>query len=425
MPGLFDTLEVAGTHLRNRIVMPPMDMQHATARGEVTDRAVESYRKRAAGGVGLVIVEHSYVRPEGKIGARQLGIYDDSLVAGLGRLVDAIKGNGAVAAIQISHGGRTALPEVTRVQPVAPSALTSPGDPVMPRALTTAEVRDFVESYGDAGRRAHQAGFDAVEIHGAHGYLVNQFVSPFSNRRVDEFGGTEENRFRFPLEIVRSIKRKAGADFLIFYRLSASEYVPGGLSLSDTQALAKRLAEAGVKVMDVSSGVPASSFLGKGQVEALPGYMVPLAAGIKSAVTAPVMAVGRLNSPLMAADIVAGNQADLVAFGRALLKDPNWAANARQALETIDLSPDGARFLTYRAEMVEMLETRRPGALREFCRRWSAIYRDHILEKISGLSDDRLQLLIHKSVCVSLELGDLEGESRSWLEERGYSVMPD
>lgn len=425
MPELFETIKTGNLRLRNRVVMPPLDMQHATERGEVTDRAVESYRKRAAGGIGLVIVEHSYVRPEGKIGARQLGIYEDSLVPGLKHLADVVKSNGAAIAVQISHGGRTASPEVTGVQPVAPSPLTSPGDPYPPRELTTGEVDEFVESYGDAGRRAREAGFDAVEIHGAHGYLVNQFASPFSNQRGDEYGGSEENRFRFPLRIVESIQQKAGRDFPIFYRISASEFMPGGLSLADTQSLAQRLATAGAVLMDVSSGVPASSFLGAGQVEGLPGYMVPLAAGIKKAVALPAITVGRLGSPLMVADIIAAGQADLAAIGRALLRDPNWARNARQALETSDRPPDGARFLAYRAEMEETLATRSYRQLRGFCKRWGDIYGDHVLAILGNYSDVRLEVAMHKAICVSLQLGRLAGESRAWLSERGYSAMPD
>jgi 2,4-dienoyl-CoA reductase-like NADH-dependent reductase (Old Yellow Enzyme family) len=426
MAGLFDPIQVGPLSIPNRIVMPPMDLQHATEKGDVTDPMVEHYGKRAAGGVGLVIVEHSYVRPEGLVGRKQLGNYDDSQVVGLKRIAHAIKDGGAISTLQISHGGRQAPSELTGVQPVSASPLVSPGDPEMPRALSVEEIADFVESYGDAACRAREAGFDAVEIHGAHGYLLNQFVSPYSNQRDDVYGGSLESRMRFPLAVVESVRRKAGEDYPVFYRMSASEFVTGGLTLEETGPLARRLVEAGVQLIDVSGGIPASFMVGTGQVEGLPGYMVPLSAGIKRLIRAPAITVGRLNSPLMAADIIDGSQADFAGVARELLRVPGWPQRAKEALSQPGVETRGDRFRNYRREMEHVLMSHDIDSLRTFCQKWSTVYDDHMLRRQSRLPDDKLTVLMRKSISVSQVIDpDTIELSRQWLSERGYGTMPD
>lgn len=326
MPRLFDSLRVGRLELRNRIVMPPMATGLAGRRGEVTPGLIDHYVERAEG-PGLVIVEHSYVDVGGRLGPRQLGVYDDRLVPGLARLADAVHGRGTPIALQINHAGRKTTSQACGRQPVAPSPIPSP-EGEAPRELGSGEVRELVERFCDAARRVVEAGFDAVEVHGAHGFLLNQFVSPLSNRRSDEYGGSPEKRMRFPLQVIARIRERIGGDFPLLYRLGADDMTPGGLTIEDSKAFARRLVEAGVNLIDVSGGLCGSRPPGLSG----PGYFVPQAEAIKRAVGVPVVGVGGITSPEFADEVIREGLVDLVAVGRALLEDPRWAVKALQAL---------------------------------------------------------------------------------------------
>lgn len=326
---LFDPLSLRSLTLKNRIVMPPMVMNYATADGLVTERSRAYYAARAKGGVALVIVEASYVRAEGKGFANSIGLHHDGVIPGLRGLAAAIHAGGVLAAIQIWHAGRRASPPITGLENVAPSAIAG-ANGFVPRELQSAEIDGLVDAFGQAARRAREAGFDAIELHMGHGYLLNQFLSPFSNQRDDAYGGSLEGRLRFPLAVVAAVRREIAPDCPIIARLSADEFVPGGLTLADTRPIARRLAEGGVDVISVSGGIAesphmASTGLKKGSAKTPPGFFLPLAAAIKEAVTVPVIAVGRLHDPLLAAEVLAAHRADLIAVGRALLVDPEWA----------------------------------------------------------------------------------------------------
>ena len=283
---------------------------------------------RRAPGVGLVIVEHSYFTPEGKASPNQLGIHDDAMVDGLRRLAMAMHDEGTPVCIQINHSGREGSHEVSGLEPVAPSAVPSSSG-VIPRELERHEIQHLLRLYGEAARRAREAGFDAVEVHGAHGYLLNQFTSPLTNRRTDEYGDSFEGRIRFPLEVVREVRKAVGSDLLVLYRLGASDGEGRGVTMGEMQTFAQHLVRAGVSIIDVSGGLIGDAPEGMtGQ-----GYFLPLAEKIKERVDAPVIGVGGITDPAFADQAIRLGRVDLVAVGRALLADPDWAVSAKSLLE--------------------------------------------------------------------------------------------
>ena len=242
MAHLFDPLTVGSLKLKNRIVMPPMSLDLASTGGEVTDALVAHYTRRA-GGVGLVIVEHSYITAEGRASLNQLGIHDDALIRGLTKLAESIHKEGTPACIQINHPGREARRPICGSQPVAPSAIPATDSDEIPKELDKNEIHRLVQLFGEAARRACEAGFDAVEVHGAHGYLLNQFTSPLSNTRTDEYGGSFESRIRFPREIVEEVRKAVGSDFPLLYRLGAYDGEGRGSRLARCRLSLKDLFE--------------------------------------------------------------------------------------------------------------------------------------------------------------------------------------
>jgi NADPH2 dehydrogenase len=328
VPKLLDPLTVGGLSLKNRIVMPPMANDLATTKGEVTQPLIAHYTRRAAG-VGLVVVEHSYIAKDGKRSSRQLGIYDDALIKGLADLAQSIHAKGTPVCIQITHAGRRGNRSICGSQPVAPSAMSASDSDEVPRELEKQEIQSLVRLFGEAARRAHKAGFEGVEVHGAHGYLLNQFTSPLSNRRTDEYGGSFENRIRFPLEVVEEARKALGSNSSLLYRLGAYDGQEGGVTISECQALARQLVEAGVNIIDVSGGLVGSERPGGFSSQ---GYFLPLAEKIKQAVEVPVIGVGGIKDPEFADEAIRRNRVDLVAVGRALLTDPAWALKAAKLL---------------------------------------------------------------------------------------------
>ena len=331
MAKLFDPLVIGDLTLKNRIVMPPMANDLADARGRVTDPLVEHYSRRAAG-VGLVIVEHSYFSLEGKASLKQLGIHDDAMINGLAKLAESIHAKGTPVCIELNHSGCEGNRDVSGLQPVAPSAVPTDDPSMVPRELERHEIENLVRLFGEAARRARKAGFDAVELHGAHGYLLNQFTSPLTNRRNDDYGGSLEGRFRFPLEAVTEVRRVVGSDFAVLYRLGASDGDGRGVTIGEMQIFAQRLVRAGVDVVDVSGGLigyAPDDMTGQ-------GYFLSLAEKIKQAVEAPVIGVGGITDPAFADQAIREGRVDLVAVGRALLADPDWALSAKR---TLDMKP--------------------------------------------------------------------------------------
>jgi NADPH2 dehydrogenase len=320
---LLDPLEVKGLTLKNRIVMPPMHTGLATAEGAVTDNLVEHYVRRSKA-LGLLVVEHSYVSLDGRFSERQLGIYDDRLVSGLEKLSSTVHATGTPVVIQMNHAGRAASMEVTGMEPVAPS----PNDNA--RELQGQEIEALVNAFAVAAERAMRAGFDGVEVHGAHGFLLNQFFSPLTNRRRDRYGGSLENRIRFPLEVVERVEEKVGGRLLL-YRLGSDDLDPAGVKIEDSKRIAVKLEEAGVDIIDVSGGLCGSR---PAQLQGRQGYFIPQAREIKTVADVPVIGVGGITEPEYADTVIREGRVDLLAVGRALLKDPDWATKAIKTLGT-------------------------------------------------------------------------------------------
>ncbi len=316
-PGKIGTME-----LRNRLIMPAMGSGMQAEDGSVTERLYHYHRVRAAGGTGLITVEIAAVHPTSK--GAGLAIYDDKYIPGLRRLVDVIHQGGAKACLQLWHAGRQLNSMVTGMPIVAPSAIPCPLCQEEPKELSVGEIQELVEAYGEAARRAMEAGFDSIELHGAHGYLIAQFMSPYSNKRTDEYGGSLERRARFAREIISSVRSKVGPDYPLLYRFSGEELVEGGLTIEDNKKIAPLLVDAGVDCLHVSVGVYETLRYVVPPMDLERGFNAWAAHEIKKVVSVPVVAVDRINDPYVAEDILAQGQADFIAIGRSLLTEPNW-----------------------------------------------------------------------------------------------------
>ena len=327
MAGLFSPIAIKGMALANRIAMAPMASELADERGAVTREHIDHYVERAQAGVGLIIVEHSYVEPAGRWSARQMGIWHDDLVPGLKSLAAAIQAAGARVALQITHAGGCADRAVTGCDPLAPSAVVHARGKETPREMAAQDFDRVAAAFAAAARRCREAGFDAVEVHGAHGYFLSQCLSPFTNRRGDEYGCGLEGRARFPLRVVAAVRRAVGDDYPVIYRLGAEDEDPGGLTLDEACQVARWLVAAGVGALDVSGGLGGS----RATVEE-PGYFLCLAAPVKKAANVPVINAGRLDDPRLADRAIRDGRIDIAAIGRALLKDARWAIAAAAAL---------------------------------------------------------------------------------------------
>jgi 2,4-dienoyl-CoA reductase-like NADH-dependent reductase (Old Yellow Enzyme family)/thioredoxin reductase len=334
-PRLFSAGRIGPRALRNRILMAPMEKNLALPTGAVTRRYVDYCEARAAGGAALILLESMYVHPAGRNHRYQLGIHDDDLVPGYRRLVETCHRHGTLVGAQLQFAGRETSSAITGLQPVAPSpvpcaALTG-GD--VPRSLEVEEIRALVEAFAEAARRAVAAGFDAVEIHGAHGYLVGQFLSPYANRRDDEYGGDFERRLRFPLEVVAAVRGVVGERAALLYRISADEHVDGGLTLADAARTAARLEAAGIDLIDVSAGIYESAPWIVQPMEMAQGCLAPLAREIRRHVGIPVSVAGRISDASVAEHILEAGDADFVTLGRALHADPEMPRKSREGRE--------------------------------------------------------------------------------------------
>ena len=327
MNDLFSPYNIKGLELKNRVVMPPMCQYSVGDKdGIATDWHYLHYVSRAVGGAGFIIIEMTDVEPDGRISDYDLGLWSDEQIPALARIVEACHSYGAKVGIQIAHAGRKAE---DAAEPVAPSAIPFDVNWKTPRALSTSEVKEMVEKFRKAVKRAVQAGFDAIEIHGAHGYLIHQFHSPLTNKRDDEYG---KDLTKFGREIIEAAKAEMPDDMPLIMRISAKEYVEGGYGIEESIQFAKEYKEAGVDMFDVSSGGegPISAF-GKPGTHA--AYQVPLAREIKAALNIPVIAVGRLDDSTLANAVIGTEDADLVAIGRGMLRNPYWALEAAASLK--------------------------------------------------------------------------------------------
>lgn len=327
-----EPLELRSLTLDNRLFMAPM-CQYSAADGVPNDWHDRHYRERALGGAALVVVEATAVSPEGRISPADLGLWNEVQAEAFARLVDGIHRAGAKAAVQLAHAGRKASSAVPWLgsgavaeadggwTPLAPTAIPFDGDYAVPRAMGRDDIERLVEAFAAAARRAIGAGFDAVELHAAHGYLIHQFLSPLSNHREDGYGGDPAGRSRFPAEVARAVRAALPPGSPLMVRVSATDWVDGGWDLEACSAFLKGLSGV-ADFVDVSSGglVPGA------KMPVGPGYQVGLAAAIKAATALPVGAVGLITTPEQVEQILVSGAADAVSLGRLLLRDPYWPA---------------------------------------------------------------------------------------------------
>ncbi len=334
---LFSELKVSGITLKNRLTMAPLYLGYAGEGGKVSSLLLEHYRLMAKSGVAMIVVENSTIdHPTGSGSDRTLRADTDDNADGLKKLSSTIKQEGCLACLQINHAGRFAGVH----EPAAPSAVETFGR--VPKALKKAEIRSVVNRYADAALRVKNTGFDMVELHGGTGYLLAQFLSPRTNKRNDEYGGSFENRQRFALEVVAAVKNKVG-DFPVGYRFLADEWLPDGLQLNESVRFARSLESEGIAYLSVMGGTYESFFLpnivSKSKEN---GYMVDLAAAVKNKVHIPVITAGRIATGSLAESILEENKADLIGLARVLWADPEWPDKMKEGKENdvVHCDPD-------------------------------------------------------------------------------------
>jgi 2,4-dienoyl-CoA reductase-like NADH-dependent reductase (Old Yellow Enzyme family)/thioredoxin reductase len=323
---LLQPFQLENLSLPNRIVMTTIKLGYGTQKGEVTNRHIAFYVRRAQGEVGLITSEPLYVQRNGRELATQLGIYSDDLLPGLRKLVDAVHRAGGLMMAHMNHAGRVANPQLIPAKDlVSASDVLCPANQVIPRPLDQSEIAEVVAAFSAAARRSRQANFDAIEIPFSHEYLIHQFLSPHSNLREDEYGGTFENRLRFGTQVIAAVRQQVGSDFPIVVRLNATDYVEGGLTIEDAIEIARHLQVLGVNAVSVTSGTMCESvpfcLYPSGTPKA---NLLPMAARIRGAILLPVIVAGRIRTPAVAQKALAIGQTDLIGLGRPFLADPDW-----------------------------------------------------------------------------------------------------
>ncbi|TEB16391.1 NADH oxidase [Pelotomaculum sp. FP] len=319
---LLSPIKIGTMDVKNRFVVPPMGTNFGNKDGSVSETTVAYLAERAKGGFGLIIVEVTAVESRGKSIPYSLGLWSDEHIKGFKRLADAVHAHGAKLVVQLVHAGRQGAKAYCGEDIVAPTPIPDPLIKEVPKELATEEIYKIINKFGMAAKRAKSAGADGVEIHGANGMLISQFMSPYANKRVDEFGGDFKGRMKFPVAVVKSVRDAVGPDYPVLFRLSSEEKTPGGTSPNDTPVIAKLMEDNSVDAIHVSI----TTF---GRIEWLfvpsavpPAFNIPATTGIKKAVNIPVIAVGRINDPYLAERIIATGQADMIALGRESLADP-------------------------------------------------------------------------------------------------------
>ncbi len=328
---LFSKFQINSMELKNRAVMPAIGTGYGNKDSTVSDRLIAYLARRARGGTGLIITEICAVDPRGRGFKAEVGIWDDSFIPGLSGISDAVHREGGKVAAQLHHAGRETFKEVLDALPEAPSAIPSVILNQPCEEMSIDRIHAVVNAYGSAALRAKKAGFDAVEIHGAHGYLITQFLSPFSNHRSDEYGGTDEKRARFAIEIAEAVRRSVGPDYPVLMRVSADELIRGGYDLEFMKWLAPNLEAAGVDALHVSVGVYSTpGNLSIPSMDTEEGFNLFRARAIKELVSIPVIGVGRIHDPRLAEEALQRGDADLISFGRQHLTDPDFLLKARK-----------------------------------------------------------------------------------------------
>lgn len=330
MLNLLKPLKTEKLTLNNRLVFPPMATEKSSEGGKLGQGILDYYDEKSKGGyIPLIIIEHSFINEQGKASKGQLCVADDRNNEGLKELAKVIHKNGSKAVMQINHAGSATTSEVTGQEIVGSSAVMHPRGKEMPREVTKEEIKEVVKNFKDAAKRVKDAGFDAVEIHSAHGYLLNQFYSPITNKRTDEYGGDVLNRIKIHLEVIKAVREAVGEDFPVLLRLGACDYMEGGNTIEDAKIVAKEFEKAGIDILDVSGGLRGYIIPGvTGQ-----GYFGDVTKGIKEVVKMPVILTGGITEVQAAEQLLEDGKADLIGVGRAIYKDSTWAKNAIESLK--------------------------------------------------------------------------------------------
>lgn len=328
MSYLLKPLDKGKLTLKNRLVMPPMATSKSDKDGKISKGILDYYDEKSKGGyISLVIIEHSFIAQQGKVSEGQLSVSDDSVIEGLNKLADIIHRNGSKTVMQINHAGSAASKAVTGYEPVGPSAIANPRKGNIPKELTKKEIKEIIIEFKNAALRVKEAGFDGVEIHSAHGYFLNQFFSPLTNKRMDEYGGDVLGRIKIHLEVIKAVREAVGANFPILLRLGASDYIEGGSTIEDSKIAALEFEKAGVDILDVSGGF--CGYIAPGIADQ--GYFSSLSEAIKKVVSIPVILTGGVTDVYVAEELLSEKKADFIGVGRAILNDSKWAEKAIKA----------------------------------------------------------------------------------------------
>jgi 2,4-dienoyl-CoA reductase-like NADH-dependent reductase (Old Yellow Enzyme family) len=343
MATLFESVGIGSMSLRNRLVRSATWEGMCDPDGRPTGKLMDCYTALARGGVGLIISGYTYVSPEGKQLPGKMGLHTDQFETDFRALTEAVHNAGGVLAVQLVHAGGQADAEVSGHETVAPSAVPTAQYKQTPAQLSKTQIGEIVKAFGRSARRAKEWGVDAVQMHGAHGYLINQFLSPLTNRRTDEYGGSVENRCRFMLEVLAEIRRTAGADYPVMIKLNAADNLEGGMETADAMTAAMQLSAAGIDAIEISAGTPASGAMGpaREKIDApeKEAYNLHLARQIKANVACPVMTVGGMRSYEVCEAAVSTHGMDFVAMSRPLIRQPDlpgrWERGDRRAATCI------------------------------------------------------------------------------------------
>lgn len=331
MPYLLAPFDNGRIQLKNRLIMPPMATAKADNDGRISRDILDYYDEKSKGGyISLIIIEHSYISRDGKASKNQLSVADDSLIDSLGKLAEIIHRNGSKAVMQINHAGSLARKEVNEA-PVGPSPILNPRKltDIIPKELNKDEIKEIADNFRKAALRVKKAGFDGVEIHSAHSYLLNQFISPMTNRRNDEYGGDIQGRIKIHLEVIKAVREAVGVGYPVFLRLGATDDNEAGLTLDDAVKAAQGFEKAGIDLIDISGGM--CGYIPHNSNEQ--GYFSVQSEAIKKAVKIPVILTGGITEPSAAEKLLAEGKADFVGVGRAILKDSLWAEKAIEGLQ--------------------------------------------------------------------------------------------
>jgi 2,4-dienoyl-CoA reductase-like NADH-dependent reductase (Old Yellow Enzyme family) len=323
---LFEPIEINGMVVPNRFVRSATNDRLAEVSGHLNDAFIEVYEALAEGGVGLIVTGHAYVKWNGKASVTMMGAHDDDLIPGMTRLVDAVHKFDSKIVMQINHAGRQTASAVLGETTVAPSAVYSTIYDETPRALTGEEIEELIEDYAAAARRAVAAGFDGVQIHAAHGYLISQFISPFTNVREDQWGGSPENRMRFPMAVLKRVREEVGERYPVLIKLNSADFLEGGLTVEESSQIAATLCRNGIDAIEISGGMgeSASEIMKTGiSEEKDEAYFLPNARRFKEVIDVPLILVGGLRTPALMERLIEDGEADMVSLCRPFIREPD------------------------------------------------------------------------------------------------------